>query len=166
MSFNAYHRRPKVKMHRLCTVIFICLIIIGAEVCPLYAQGSTEEQAGERMANQEMVSDEVMAARETMETIEGEVVGVNGAVKSLTVREADPDEYEDSDFGNSYFIKSDTTFTNARSLTDIEKGDQVTLDYFVVNDKRIIDSIIVDEKVYKEESTKSEDKVPKVLKSE
>jgi len=133
-------------------VLYIAILALCAALCAYpaisLAQTSSGEEAAEGQAMQEMQSDEVMAARETAGYMEGEVIGVNTAQKVLVATNT---QYDNEPY--AYYVNQGTAFINVSSLEDIGKGDDVNIDFFVAADKRIAETINVEEKAYKKEET-------------
>jgi len=132
--------------------LYIAILALCAPLCAYpaisLAQSSSDEEAAEGQAMQEMQYDEAMAARETAGYMEGEVVGVNAAQEVVVAKNS---QYDNEPY--AYYANRSTTFINVDSLEDIGKGDYVNIDYFVSGDKRIAESINVEEKAYKKEET-------------
>lgn len=141
------------KGQNLKTVLLLLAIFLACDhagtVC-INAQQAAEPwdaSSSDQNAEQEMRSDEATASVEMQGSVTGQVIGVNTALRALTIRGDALDDNIDT-----FFINRDTTFTTASSLDDIKSGDKVSIDYFVINDKNIADSILVEERGQSEES--------------
>ena len=132
--------------HLLCILVFISFSYSSATIPMLFAQGSTGEREAEGEARQEMQSDEGLAAIETGGSFSGEVVGVNPYSRIISVR--------DSEYGGDtylFLVNKSTGFVTAESLSDIEAGDRITIDYYTIGDKQIAENIVLEDKAYREE---------------
>jgi RNase P/RNase MRP subunit POP5 len=108
----------------------------------------------ERAAAQEMKSDENMAAVETEWLhITGEVTSMNLGSNLLTVN--------DERSAKPAIIKVDksTTFATAVSLSDINPGDTITVDYHLSGNIKKAENIILEERGSKEEKLPTLEKV-------
>lgn len=113
-----------------------------------------DASSSEQNAEAEERSDEATASVEMQGSAAGEVIGVNTVLRTLTIRE---DSYDDN--MDTFFVNRDTTFTMVSSLDDIKPGDKVSIDYFVINDKNVADSVLVEEIAHGEETEAATDKV-------
>lgn len=140
-------------MRLISTIGVIILFSLAQE--PAFSQETApEERADEAAAMKEMQADEKMAAIETEGYVTGEVAGVNTITKTITVKDT---QYDDSVYVIA--VNKETSFINASSLSDIKSGDTVNIDYFLLNDRRIADNVVVEERTAREEAPEQLEKV-------
>ncbi len=136
------------------TIALICAGVSCGALMACAQEMSTEERMAEGMAAREMKADEKMAAVETEGYVEGDVIGVNNALKTVTVKDT---EYDNEIY--VFAVNQETTFSNVSSLRDIMPGDTVTVDYFALDGVRVADNILVEERGHREEQAPPLEKV-------
>ena len=122
-------------------VIMVYLLIPSREAS--LAQYSSEEKEDEMATQTEIGADEEQAAKEMQKHVYGKVVGVDVPLGRLVVLGSDLND-EGQGVTYTYIVRPDTSFTVADSLSDIKVGDRVDIDYYVLNQDRIADSIAKD----------------------
>jgi hypothetical protein len=135
------------KVKWFAVMISFTIIICGILVPDLsFAQqvSSSEERGDESAAAREMLSDETQAAVETGGYVTGVVTSVGG--RSIAVQDVDED-------GATYrmIVKGDTTYTGISSLSDINVGDSVSIDYYGLNDNLMAETIVMESRAREEE---------------
>ncbi len=120
----------------LLFIIIVTDIFFMSAFMPLvFAQGPEEER-----------EDEIAAAEEMLDSMQGTVMSISPALRVIVLKgEEDSEIYEMS-------VKRNATFYGEDSLSDIEPGDMIRVDYYTFNDKRIVTNIVMEERVSKEET--------------
>lgn len=133
-------------------VFFVYSVLMLTLSCA--QETSSEERADESEATHEIKSDEIEAEIDAGGHVEGIVTSVNALFGSITVKDVDED-------GTIYRIgvKESTTFFGASSLSDINVGDKVSVDYYNLGGNRTAENITLEEKAYKEEPPEKLEKV-------
>ena len=137
-------------------------LIVFAVAVPLFvaaaflakAEKSWDEEADERAAQEEMYSDEEMAAVEMGGSVTGTILSVNVADKTMAV--------QNTHFGGKSYvfkIQTGTTFYGAASLSDLNVGDEISVDYFSMRGQNTAENIVMEKRTYPDREPVSVGKV-------
>ena len=114
-----------------------------------------DAREAERAAMRETRADEQMAQSEMDTYVSGRVISLIRVSGIISVRESDSIHDENKD-GSVYecHVNDSTTFSTASSLGDIAVDDYVTVDYYVMDGRKIAEGIILDQKSDRNENSK------------
>lgn len=135
----------------LTVVMFISVLFY--KIAQAGYPSSWDEQEDEEETRKEMDSDLQMASEEISGTAKGKVTMVSDASDAVWLQTED--KYGDPCV-STYYTNSASTFTGIRSLTDLNEGDIITIDYFVMKDKNIIDGVVLQKRIFKDDPTEAQ----------
>ncbi|MFA5147387.1 MAG: hypothetical protein WC515_08425 [Candidatus Omnitrophota bacterium] len=105
-------------------------------------------------ADDEMMFDEGMAQVEMGGRIVGQVVKVNPASKTMTIRDMRYDSKVVTIMANS-----DTTYFGTTSIKTINPGDYLSVDCISINDTYVADNVVMQERAMADETMPALEKV-------
>ena len=128
----------------IIVVFFYSTLLVGLS----YAQMSFSDIQGSiSNAEREMKEDETMVAIEMGGSINGIVIGINPASRSITVQDTE----QDNKIYNIH-VKDSTDYFGAVSISDVYAGDTINADVYSLDGYHVIaETIIVEKRAPKEE---------------
>ena len=127
-------------------LIFFSCLFFALPVLPAGAQSEPWDEREDRINTQEGIDfDMKEAQREMGSSISGEVIAVNTKTQTIFIKDSSGSEGQYSSV-QEYFLESDTGFTVVSSLSQINAGDSVTIDYYTFHNKRIADHILLEKR--------------------
>ncbi len=106
------------------------------------APAAEEAQPAEEPAVAESPAIPAAPADREMEWIWGEVVGVDGAAKEVTIKHLDYDTYEEAKTILS--LDERAAYENVEGLAQIKAGDHVTADYYKVGSRNVVELLVLE----------------------
>jgi Cu/Ag efflux protein CusF len=106
------------------------------------APTAEEAQPAEGSAEAETPATPAPPMDREMEWIWGEVVGVDGATKEVTIKHLDYDTYEEAKTILS--LDEKTAYENVEGLAQIKAGDHVTADYYKLGSRNVVELLVLE----------------------
>ena len=142
-------------------IFFGCAAVFAAMPLSLAAEQPWDVQDDLDAAKREVEYDEIGARRGMGSTIYGEVLRIDNAANSMSVREGSDGKKGSA---RTYFINPGTTFTIVSSIRQLYEGDYVTVDYYSFKGKRFADSVLLEKRGHKQKAPrKPKADLPKIL---
>ena len=122
---------------RIAAVLAITFFVIVVFTRNVPAQTMSAETA----ANDEMLSDETMAAVEMGGRVSGKVMYVNPALDTLSVR-----DLRDGTGAINLVTNDETTYFGTESIKSIKPGDEISVDCISINGGYVAENIVMEKR--------------------